>query len=110
MAEAQRPVSIFDGSDETLLNTKQQRDFLGGVSDMFLARREKDDPDFPKARWIAGRKYRTLGELRRYRDSRPRFRVVGAPKHRPPPPRKQPPPRKAKQAVKVAATTSSPES
>jgi hypothetical protein len=100
--------SIFDGSDETLLNTRQQREFFGGVSEMWLSRREKQrDEDerrkpgsgFPLPRWIARRKYRTLGELRRYRDAQPRALV----KHDNRPPMPPPRPQKAKNGVTAAA-------
>jgi hypothetical protein len=106
---AQHP-SVFDGSDETLLDTKQQREFFGNRSEMWIRRRElerdeaerrKPGSGFPLARWIANRKYRTLGECRRYRDAQPRFRVVTAP---PPPPQSRE--AKAARAAKAAGTSS----
>ena len=92
---AQHP-SVFDGSDETLLDSAQTRAFFGNRSEQWLPRREKDrDKEherggvpFPLPRIIAGRKYWVLGELRAYRDACPRFKVVQ--------PNAQLPPRAAK--------------
>jgi hypothetical protein len=79
------PSSIFDGPDETLLDTRQQCQFFGGRSQMWLVRREKGRAEcerlhpgsgFPLARYISGRKYRTLGECRRWLNAQPHFRVT----------------------------------
>jgi hypothetical protein len=72
------PPSTFEGSDETLLNSGQVRQFFGDVSEMWIHRRERDGSGFPRARRIANRKYWLLGELKRWRDAAPRFRVVDA--------------------------------
>lgn len=74
-------------NDECLLNASQTRHFFGGVSQMWLSRRKRNDAAFPKPRFIAGRQYFVLGELKQYRDSRPRFNVVNNDQF--PPPRKQ---------------------
>jgi hypothetical protein len=77
--------NLFDGPDGTLLNTTQQREFFGNRSQMWLTRREKErdkaelrqpGSGLPLPRWIAGRKYRTLGECRAYRDAQPRHRLT----------------------------------
>ena len=77
--------STFEGSDETLLNSNQTRQFFGDVSAMWINRRERERDEaerlnpgsgFPVARRIAKRKYWKLGELREYRDAQPRP-VVG---------------------------------
>ena len=81
---AQRSPSTFDGSDETLISAVQTRAFFGGVSEMWLTRRKREREKeiarggvpFPLGRFIGNREYFTLGELRHYRDSRPRFRVI----------------------------------
>jgi len=75
------PPSTFEGSDETLLNSNQTRQFFGDVSAMWINRRERERDEaerlnpgsgFPVARRIANRKYWQLGELRKYRDAQPR--------------------------------------
>jgi hypothetical protein len=81
---AQVSPSIFDGSDETLNSAVQTRAFFGGVSEMWLTRRKRErekeitrgSVPFPLGRFIGNREYFTLGELRHYRDSRPRFKAI----------------------------------
>jgi hypothetical protein len=106
--------SIFD--DETLLNSSQQRAFFGGVSEMWLTRRERERAEaerrkpgsgFPLPRIIAGRKYRTLGDLRRYRDAQPQLKIVESDAPRPPVQSRE---AKAKRAVRAAAESSTAES
>lgn len=72
------PPSTFEGSDETLLNSNQTRQFFGDVSAMWINRRERERDEaerlnpgsgFPVARRIANRKFWQLGELRKYRDA-----------------------------------------
>jgi hypothetical protein len=82
--------SVFH-TDEQLLDSKQTRSFFGNVSSAWIGRRLKEREDeikrggvpFPLPRCIGDREYYQLGELREYRDSRPRVRVIKAP----PPPR-----------------------
>jgi hypothetical protein len=107
--------SIFDGSDETLVNAVQTRQFFGGVSEMLLARRERERDQererggtpFPPPRIIAGRKYFVLGELRRYRDSRPRFKVIEREEPQRKPPSQSREAKAARRAAKAAPASSS---
>src|SRR6516225_4782026 len=66
------PPSTFEGSDETLLNSNQTRQFFGDVSAMWINRRERERDEaerlnpgsgFPVARRIANRKYWQLDRL-----------------------------------------------
>jgi len=68
--------SIYDGSDEQLLNSRQTRDFFGGVSEMWLPRRLKNDPTFPRPIPIAKRFYWRLGDLKRWSAAQPRLAVI----------------------------------
>jgi hypothetical protein len=78
---AQHP-PVFD-SDEQLIDSAQTRAFFGDRSPMWLTRRKREREKeiarggvpFPLGRFIGNREYFTLGELRRYRDSRPHVRV-----------------------------------
>jgi predicted DNA-binding transcriptional regulator AlpA len=68
--------------DEALMTSRQVRDDLGGVSQMWLHRRLTTDPTFPKPTYIAKRRYWTRGQLRAWKHSK----VVGsAPKPVAPP-------------------------
>jgi hypothetical protein len=106
---AQGSPSIFDGSDEQLLDSAQTRDLFGGVSEQWIPRREKERQEeiarggvpFPLPKIIGGRKYYQLGQLRAYRDSRPHVRVV----HAPPPPR-APKGKRWRKGDKIAAASS----
>ena len=100
--------SLFDGSNEQLLNSRQVRDFFGGVSSMWLPRRLRNDPSFPRPIPIAKRFYWKLGDLKRWRDAQVQFAVVEKDAPRRPPPR---PPqgtrwRKGDKVAKAAPTTS----
>ncbi|MFK4382517.1 hypothetical protein [Bradyrhizobium sp. USDA 223] len=46
-----------------LIPTAQVRARYGGVSHMWVERRLKDDPDFPRPLYIAKRRFWRLGEL-----------------------------------------------
>jgi len=104
--------NIFDGSDQQLLDSAQTRAFFGNRSEMWIARRKREREKeiarggvpFPLGRFIGNRKYFLLGELRRYRDSRPHVRVVNAPP--PPPQTKQA--KVARRVAKAAAASSEP--
>jgi predicted DNA-binding transcriptional regulator AlpA len=52
--------------DDVLLQPADVRKLFGGVSDIWLWRREKDEPAFPKPRRIRGRRFYSLRELRAY--------------------------------------------
>jgi hypothetical protein len=109
--------NIFDGSDEQLIDSAHTRQFFGNVSEAWIPRRKKEREQeiarggvpFPLPKIIGGREYYQLGELRRYRDSRPHVRLV----HAPPPPA---PPKgrrwkKGEKAAKAAVgNTTTPES
>ena len=109
---AQRSPSTFDGSDETLISAVQTRAFFGGVSEMWLTRRKREREKeiarggvpFPLGRFIGNREYFTLGELRHYRDSRPRFKAIDSqkPQHQPPSQSRK---AKAARAAKPAAAS-----
>jgi predicted DNA-binding transcriptional regulator AlpA len=49
--------------DETLIPAAQVRARYGGCSDMWIWRRLKGDPDFPRPVYIAKRRFWRLGEL-----------------------------------------------
>jgi hypothetical protein len=97
-------LSVFDAfPDETLLDSARQRAYFGGVSEMFLHRREQasrrererrkrdglpiepgpdEAPLYPLPRYIGQRKYQRLGDLRRYSGLRypvPNRRNAGRP-------------------------------
>jgi hypothetical protein len=99
--------NIFDGSDEQLLDSRQTRAFFGNRSEMWIGRRKREREKeiarggvpFPRGRFIGNREYFLLGDLRRYRDSRPHVRVVTAP---PPPPQSRAA-KAARRAAKAAA-------
>jgi hypothetical protein len=104
--------TVFDGSDETLISAVQTRQFFGGVSEMWIVRRKREREKeiarggvpFPLGRFIGNREYFTLGELRRYRDSRPHFKVIDSqkPQHQPPSQSRE---AKAARAAKAAAAS-----
>jgi hypothetical protein len=102
--------SIFDGSDEQLLDSAQTRELFGGVSQAWIPRRKKEREQeikrggvpFPLPKIIGGREYYQLGQLRHYRDSRPHVRVVRAP-----PPPTPPKGRRWKKGDKVAKAAAS---
>ncbi|MGC0326213.1 putative DNA-binding transcriptional regulator AlpA [Bradyrhizobium sp. USDA 326] len=48
---------------DPLIPTSQLRARYGGVSHMWVERRLKDDPDFPRPLYIAKRRFWRLGEL-----------------------------------------------
>lgn len=50
-------------TDDTLIPTAQVRRRYGGCSHMWIERRLKDDPTFPKPLYIAKRRYWRLGDL-----------------------------------------------
>jgi predicted DNA-binding transcriptional regulator AlpA len=51
--------------DETLLNSGQVKRLMGGVSDMWIWRRQNDpDAEFPEPTVIGNRRYWPLGEIR----------------------------------------------
>ena len=54
---------VASGHDDVFLNSKQVRARYGGVSAMWLHRREHDGSNFPKCVVIAGRKMWRLSEL-----------------------------------------------
>lgn len=58
--------------EDFLLRAGPFKTLLGGVSDMFICRRLKDDPDFPKPLYIGGLRYWRHSEAVRYIESRPR--------------------------------------
>ena len=49
--------------DTELWTTAQSRQYLGAVSHMFIERRCKDDPTFPKPIYIAKRRYWRSGAI-----------------------------------------------
>lgn len=55
--------------DDRLINAAAVRDFFGGVSDMWIHRRLRDDGAFPPPFRIQGRRFWRLDELRAYRDA-----------------------------------------
>jgi hypothetical protein len=93
--------SVFDAfPDETLLDSARQRAYFGGVSEMFLHRREQasrrererrkreglpaepgpgEAPLYPLPRYIGQRKYQRLGDLRRYSAALPLVKPAGNP-------------------------------
>ena len=109
--------TVFDGSDETLISAVQTRQFFGGVSEMWIVRRKREREKeiarggvpFPLGRFSGNREYFTLGELRRYRDSRPRFKVIESkePRHKPPPQSREA--KAARRAAKATAASSATE-
>jgi len=52
--------------DDTYLNSRQLRDRYGDVSEIWIQRREKDDPNWPKPLRIAGRKFYRLRDILEY--------------------------------------------
>jgi predicted DNA-binding transcriptional regulator AlpA len=50
-------------SDDTLIPAAQVRARYGGCSDMWIWRRLKCDPDFPRPVYISKRRYWRLGDL-----------------------------------------------
>jgi hypothetical protein len=58
--------------DARLLNGPQVLIFFGGVSKMWIERRIKDDPGFPAARYICGKRYWVVAELEAWLMSQPR--------------------------------------
>jgi predicted DNA-binding transcriptional regulator AlpA len=63
------PFGLADGNDR-YLNSKQVRHRYGDVSDMWLWRRLRDDPNFPKPMEVAGRRFWKLAELVRWERER----------------------------------------
>ncbi len=53
----------MSATDDTLLPTLQVRARYGGCSDMWIWRRLKDDPDFPRPIYISKRRFWRLGDL-----------------------------------------------
>jgi hypothetical protein len=53
---------MSDNPDD-LIPTSQVRARYGGRSHMWVERRLKDDPDFPRPLYIAKRRYWRIGEL-----------------------------------------------
>jgi|SRR6516225_3434873 hypothetical protein len=84
--------------DEVLLTSKQVRELFGNCSEMWIARREREGPGFPRARHIGNREYWVLGELKAWRDAQPRFRTV---EHERPLPPRPPAGRRWKKGDKV---------
>ena len=54
-----------------LIKASQVRDLCGGVSDMWLWRRLKDDPTFPRPVYIRKRRFWREANLLNWLDSRP---------------------------------------
>ncbi len=54
---------MIDNSRDGYLNSTKVRDRYGEVSDMWLNRRLRDDPEFPKPLIIQSRRYWLLADL-----------------------------------------------
>lgn len=65
--------AALDAPDVELVTDRAAKALLGGVSDMWLFRRDKDlTSGFPKPIRINGRKFRRLSELRAWIDAKAR--------------------------------------
>jgi hypothetical protein len=55
--------TIHSDSADTYFPTAAVRRRYGGASHMWVERRLKDDPDFPKPTYFSGRRFWRLGDL-----------------------------------------------
>jgi predicted DNA-binding transcriptional regulator AlpA len=64
-------------NDDQLLNAAETKRFLGGVSDMWLHRRLRDDPTFPSPRYVNHLRFWLKSELLAWIGELPRENLVG---------------------------------
>lgn len=65
-------------NDDTRVPIRYVRQRFGGVSHMWIERRLKDDPTFPRPIYIAGRRFWSMQELVAWEKSRPRSNRMAA--------------------------------
>jgi predicted DNA-binding transcriptional regulator AlpA len=65
--------------DLTLLTSTEVKRAIGNVSDMWLWRRERDDPDWPRPIHIAGRRYWRRTDIAAYIDRCAQRRAAAQP-------------------------------
>ena len=53
-------------TDAVLIRTRQLRDRYGGVSATWVDRKLASDPEFPKPKYISGRRFFSVSELEEY--------------------------------------------